>query len=218
MEHDPERLAQLTHAEYAELGGLEGAEVIMWLIMRGALNAQVKKVHQTYYLPSMTGIATAIYENLPSPVIGGEVQRHLQHMGTQLAGADRLTGTYPFNHERSVRCYAINKFLHDLVIPAHRAAFLADEEGTMKAGGLSDAERQMVRARDWRGLIQHGAIFFVLEKLAAVVGTSNLHVYAAMRGQSLEDFQKTRNAPGALYSVAGGKVDAQAWAQDAKQS
>jgi gallate dioxygenase len=217
MAHDPERLAQLTHAEYAELGGLEGAEVIMWLIMRGALNAQVKPVHQTYYLPSMTGIATAIYENLPSPVIGGEVQRHLQHMGTQLAGADRLTGTYPFDHERSVRCYAINKFLHDLVIPAHRAAFLADEEGTMKAGGLSDAERRMVRERDWRGLIQHGAIFFVLEKLAAVVGTSNLHVYAAMRGQSLEDFQKTRNAPGALYSVAGGKVDAQAWAQDAKQ-
>jgi gallate dioxygenase len=24
-----------------------------------------------------------------------------------------------------------------------------------------------------------------------------------MRGQSLEEFQKTRNAPGALYSVAG---------------
>jgi len=36
-----------------------------------------------------------------------------------------------------------------------------------------------------------------------VVGVSNLHIYAAMRGESLEDFQKTRNAPGALYSVAG---------------
>jgi gallate dioxygenase len=39
-----------------------------------------------------------------------------------------------------------------------------------------------------------GVIFFVLEKLAAVVGVSNLHVYAAMRGQSLEEFQATRNA------------------------
>jgi gallate dioxygenase len=31
-----------------------------------------------------------------------------------------------------------------------------------------------------------------------------------MRGQSLEEFQRTRNAPGALYSVAGktaGKLD-----------
>jgi hypothetical protein len=49
----------------------------------------------------------------------------------------------------------------------------------------------------------YGVIFFLLEKLGAVVGVSNLHIYAAMRGQSLEDFQKTRNAPGALYSVVG---------------
>ena len=52
------------------LGGIEGAEVIMWLVMRGALSAKVQQVHQTYYLPSMTGIATAIYENdaiAPSP-------------------------------------------------------------------------------------------------------------------------------------------------------
>ena len=45
-------------------------------------------------------------------------------------------------------------------------------------------------------------IFFLLEKLGAVIGTTNLHIYAAMRGQSLEDFQKTRNAQ-VLYSVAG---------------
>ena len=43
----------------------------------------------------------------------------------------------------------------------------------------------------------------MLEKLGAVVGVSNLHIYAAMRGETLEDFQQTRNAPGALYSVAG---------------
>ena len=67
----------------------------------------------------------------------------------------------------------------------------------------------MVRRRDWRALIHYGAIFFMLEKLGAVVGTTNLHIYAAMRGQSLEDFQKTRNAQ-VLYSVAGtdkGKKD-----------
>jgi len=218
LEQDPERLCQLTQAEYAQLGGMEGAEVIMWLIMRGALNAQVKKVHQTYYLPSMTGIATAIYENTPSPVIAGEIARHTQMMGAQLAGAEALEGTYPYTLERSVKAYRVNKFLHDLVIPAHRAAFQADEVGCLAAADLSDTERALIRSRDWRGLIHHGAIFFVLEKLAAVVGTSNLHVYAAMRGQSLEDFQKTRNAPGALYSVAGGPVNAQAWADDAEQA
>jgi len=34
-----------------------------------------------------------------------------------------------------------------------------------------------------------------------------------MRGQSLEDFQRTRNAPGALYSVAGKEAGNLAWDQ-----
>ena len=51
-------------------------------------------------------------------------------------------------------------------------------------------------------MIHYGVIFFMLEKLAAVIGVSNLHVYAAMRGQSLEDFLKTRNTQ-VLYSVSG---------------
>jgi gallate dioxygenase len=67
----------------------------------------------------------------------------------------------------------------------------------------ANEERELVRTLDWRGMIHYGGSFFMLEKLGAVVGVSNLHIYAAMRGQTLEDFQKTRNAPGALYSVAG---------------
>ena len=53
-----------------------------------------------------------------------------------------------------------------------------------------------------RALLQYGVIFFILEKLAAAVGVPNQKIYAAMRGESLEDFQKTRNNP-VLYSVAG---------------
>jgi gallate dioxygenase len=56
----------------------------------------------------------------------------------------------------------------------------------------------------------------MLEKLGAVVGVYNLHIYAAMRSQTLEDFQQTRNAPGALYSVAGKDAAPQTW--DAQQS
>ena len=55
------------------------------------------------------------------------------------------------------------------------------------------------------GVIKHGAIFFGLEKLAAVPGISNAQIYAGMRGETLEEFQATRNASGALYSV--GRVD-----------
>ncbi len=209
FENDPERLAQMTHAELAELGGFEGAEVIMWLVMRGALSSQVKKLHQDYTLPSMTGIAVAIYDNLAAPPMAGEVQRHRDHIATQLRGAERLAGTYPFTLERSVKAYRLNRFLHDLIVPAHRSALLADPEAAFERAGLSSEERAMVRERRWRDLIHHGAIFFMLEKLGAVVGVSNLHIYAAMRGESLEDFQKTRNTK-ALYGV-GGKKDAPAW-------
>jgi gallate dioxygenase len=76
----------------------------------------------------------------------------------------------------------------------------------------------MVRRRDWRALIRYGASFFMLEKLGAVVGISNLHIYAAMRGETLEAFQKTRNAPGALYSVAGTDAKSVAFDDAAKKA
>jgi gallate dioxygenase len=211
IENDPVRLTEMTQAELATLGGMEGAEVIMWLVMRGALSSNVRKTHQSYYLPSMTGIATAIYENLASPPVAGEVQRHRRHMNEQLAGIEALEGSYPFTLGTSVRAYRLNKFLHGMTRPEHRARFLADEEATLEAAGLTDQERALVRGRDWRGLIRYGVIFFMLEKLGAVLGVSNLHIYAAMRGQSLEEFQQTRNAPGALYSVAGRDAAPQTW-------
>lgn len=201
IEQDPERLAQLTQAELAQLGGAEGAEVIMWLIMRGALSAQVRKTHQSYTLPSMTGIATAVYENLAQAPIAGETQRQRSLVQRQLAGAEHLSGTYPYTLARSVKALRINRFLHSLTQVAQRDAFRADEEACYSAAQLSPTERDLLRTRDWRGLIHYGAIFFVLEKFAAAIGVSNLHVYAAMRGQALDEFLKTRNAPGALYSV-----------------
>jgi gallate dioxygenase len=216
IEKDPVKLTQMTHADYALLGGLEGAEVIMWLVMRGAMSANIRKIHQSYTLPSMTGIATAIYENEAVEAMADTNTRYVNHINRQLAGADMLAGTYPFTLERSVKAYRLNKFLHDLIVPAHRAAFLQDPETAFVASELTQEERDLVRRRDWRGLIHYGVIFFMLEKLGAVIGVSNLHIYAAMRGEPLEDFQKTRNAPNALYSVTGRDAGALAWDKAAR--
>jgi len=205
------KLTELTHADYARLGGLEGAEVIMWLIMRGALSANVKKVHQSYYLPSMTGLATAIYENQAVAPMADETEAYRAHVRHQLAGVEKLEGTYPFTLSTSVKAYRLNKFLHRLTDPTHRQRFLSDAEATFAESELTEVERDLVRRRDWRGMIHYGVIFFMLEKLGAVIGVSNLHIYAAMRGQTLEEFQKTRNAPGALYSVAGKDAQKLSW-------
>ena len=201
--NDPVRLTEMTVAELATLGGYESAEVVMWLVMRGALSANVTPRHQAYSLPSMTGIATLVFENHAVPPGEAETRRHLEHMARETRGLEALEGTYPFTLERSVKAYRINKFLHTLVDPAARAAFRADEGAALRAAGLSDVERDLLARRDWRALMHYGVIFFLLEKLAAVSGLSNLHVYAAMRGQSMSDFQKTRNAPNAVYSVSG---------------
>lgn len=203
FEKDPQRLADMTVAELATLGGYEGAEVIMWLIMRGALSAQVNKLHEAYYLPSMTGIAVAVYENMSSVARGDAAARHLHHVGEQLAGLEKLEGTYPFDLKRSAKAYRLNKFLHDLIVPEKRALFLEHPEQSYARAQLTPEEIGLVSSRDWRGMLHYGVIFFMLEKLGAVIGTSNLHIYAAMRGQTLDDFLKTRNAPSAIYSVAG---------------
>jgi gallate dioxygenase len=214
IERDPEQLAEMTLAQYAELGGLEGAEVVMWLTMRGALSANVACKHRSYYLPSMTGIATAIYEGTDEPN-DAVVERRRRHVAVELRGIERLEGTYPFTLERSVKAFRINDYLHRMVEPSHREAFRRDPEASFERAELTAEERDLIRRRDWRGLMHYGAIFFMLEKLGAVVGVSNLHIYAAMRGETLEDFQRTRNAPGALYSVAGKDARNLAWDQPA---
>jgi len=53
------------------------------------------------------------------------------------------------------------------------------------------------RARDWLGFIRYGVNFFVLEKLMRVLRLTNMQVYAIMRGESYEDWLKTRRVPDA---------------------
>ena len=209
LERDPEALTELTIAEYAKRGGVEGAEVIMWLIMRGALSPQVKKLHQTYYLPSMTPISVVVYEDTAETSTPAERAAYRANAAKELAGVEKLEGSYPFTLERSVKSYRINSFLHELIKPEYRKRFLTDPESMFEEAGLTDIERDMIRRRDWQALIRYGVIFFLLEKFAAVIGSTNLHVYAAMRGETLDEFQQTRNAQ-VLYSVAGqdeGKTD-----------
>jgi gallate dioxygenase len=183
--------------------------------MRGALSAGVRCIHRTVYLPSMTTIATAIYENDAGEPAADALADYRRHIGRQTAGVETLEGTYPFTLERSVKAYRLNKFLRRLIEPDWRARFLKDEAALGREAGLTADEIDMIRRRDWRALIRYGAIFFGLEKLGAVIGVSNLHIYAAMRGETLEAFQKTRNAPGALYSVAGAATQKAGWDQDA---
>jgi protocatechuate 4,5-dioxygenase, beta chain len=61
---DPEALTKIPHVQYIREAGSEGIELVMWLIMRGALDAQVREVHRFYHVPaSNTAVGHMILEN-----------------------------------------------------------------------------------------------------------------------------------------------------------
>lgn len=62
--NDPEKGANLEHIEYLREAGSEGIELVMWHVMRGALNENVEEVHRFYHVPaSNTAVGHLILEN-----------------------------------------------------------------------------------------------------------------------------------------------------------
>ena len=62
LENDPESLTTMTHQAMMEKYGVEGIELIMWLVMRGALSKGAKRVHRNYYAPMTTGMGLITFE------------------------------------------------------------------------------------------------------------------------------------------------------------
>ena len=61
---DPESLSRMPHIDYVREAGSEGIELVMWLIMRGALNDAVTQKHRFYHVPaSNTAVGHLVLEN-----------------------------------------------------------------------------------------------------------------------------------------------------------
>jgi gallate dioxygenase len=141
LEKDPEKITHMTVAELATLGGWESAEVVMWMIMRGALSHEVKKMHQSYYLPSMTAIATAVYEDQGDVMQPASAQAYREHMQHETAGAEKLEGTYPFTLQRSVKAISTEQISSSTDRARVSCRFLSDMEGTFEEAQLTAEER-----------------------------------------------------------------------------
>ncbi|MCU1415442.1 MAG: Protocatechuate 4,5-dioxygenase beta chain [Microbacteriaceae bacterium] len=64
IQDDPQSLADLSREEYVREAGSEGIEMIMWLIMRGAMDDEITRIAETYHVPaSNTAAALALFEN-----------------------------------------------------------------------------------------------------------------------------------------------------------
>jgi protocatechuate 4,5-dioxygenase beta chain len=65
IETDPQALAKISREEYVREAGSEGIELIMWLVMRGAMNDEITRIAETYHVPaSNTAAALALFENV----------------------------------------------------------------------------------------------------------------------------------------------------------
>jgi protocatechuate 4,5-dioxygenase beta chain len=52
LTQDPDGLRHMPHIEYLREAGSEGIELVMWLIMRGALGAKAEELHRFYHVPA----------------------------------------------------------------------------------------------------------------------------------------------------------------------
>src|SRR6185437_14651176 len=48
----PTKLTEIPHVDYIREAGLEGIEMVMWLVMRGALEEEVTEIYRFYTVPA----------------------------------------------------------------------------------------------------------------------------------------------------------------------
>jgi protocatechuate 4,5-dioxygenase alpha chain len=98
-------------------------------------------------------------------------------------------GTYLFDGMRSTQGYALNRFALSLKQPANRERFLRDESAYVSNYGLSPQCRELIRKRDWTGLLEAGGHLQAMLKLAATVGESLYHIGAHNCGIGVDDMR-----------------------------
>jgi protocatechuate 4,5-dioxygenase beta chain len=63
LEGDTQELRHIPHIEYLRETGSEGIEMVMWLVMRGALGARTRTLHRHYHVPaSNTAVGHIVLE------------------------------------------------------------------------------------------------------------------------------------------------------------
>lgn len=118
-------------------------------------------------------------------------------MTSQVDRSNPIPDTTVFDGRISRQGYRLNKFSMSMTDAANREAFKSDEEGYMARWGLTDAEKELVRQRDYRGMIEAGGNIYMIMKVGAVLGHGLYQIGAQQRGETFEEFLATRNASGA---------------------
>jgi protocatechuate 4,5-dioxygenase alpha subunit len=109
-----------------------------------------------------------------------------------------IPDTSIFDLRLSRRGVRLNRMCAALCSPAEREAFKRDEEAFMARFSLTEAEKDLVRKRDFKGLITAGMNIYAMLKIGSATGNSLYKMGAQMRGETYEQFLSTRNIKGAV--------------------
>lgn len=101
-------------------------------------------------------------------------------------------GSYLLTVSLAQQAYRLSAFCRSLMKPENRAAFKADEDKCLREASLDEAEIAMVRARDWLAMVRYGVNHFLVFRLAGAMGDNLAATGAKMRGETLEEFARTR--------------------------
>jgi protocatechuate 4,5-dioxygenase, alpha chain len=109
-----------------------------------------------------------------------------------------IPDTSIFDLRLSRRGLRLNRMCTALCSPAARDAFKRDEEAFMTRFALTEDEKELVRKRNFKGLIEAGMNIYAMLKIGSATGNSLYRMGAQMRGESYEQFLATRNIKGAV--------------------
>ena len=112
--------------------------------------------------------------------------------------AKAIPDTSIFDLRLSRRGKRLNRMCTALCSPAERDAFKRDEEAFMERFSLNETEKQLIRRRDFKGLIDAGMNIYAMLKIGSATGNSLYRMGAQMRGETYEQFLATRNIKDAV--------------------
>jgi aromatic ring-opening dioxygenase catalytic subunit (LigB family) len=64
IEKDVDKLVAIPQEEIMKVGGTEAAELAIWFAMRGALSDNLRRVHDFYTFPQITGCGVVVFDDL----------------------------------------------------------------------------------------------------------------------------------------------------------
>lgn len=108
----------------------------------------------------------------------------------------QIPGTTFFDGPMATKGYALNKMCYSFNSEDGRKAFKDDAEACMERFGLSDAQKDAVRARDVLGMIREGGSIYYLAKFGQILGMSVQDFGGLQTGRSTEDFQAYLDSQG----------------------